>query len=209
MNLTIHQMPVLVVGGGVVGRRKAEAVASAGGRVTVVDPRPLSPWISGVVRHTAGSFVPSHLDGMRLVFACATQPVNAEVVAAANARGVWVCSATDPASGDFVLPSVAKRGQLTFAVSTGGASPALAKRLAAELLERYDDGYAEWVRVLGEVRREVLATVSDPGARRRLLEHFARPEWLERIRTAGADVALAEMRRLLESGLYNQPDCRG
>lgn len=193
MNLTIYQMPVLVVGGGAVGRRKAELVVNAGAGVTVVDPTPLSPWISGVARHTAESFTPEHLDGMRLAFACATQVVNAEVVSAAKARGVWVCSATDPTNGDFVLPSVAKRGALTFAVSTGGASPALAKRLATELLEQFDDSYAEWVRVLGEARREVLAKVSDPVARRRLLEDFARPDWLERIRTAGADVALAEM----------------
>lgn len=193
MNLTIYQMPVLVVGGGAVGRRKAELVANASGQVTVVDPKLLLPWISGVARHTAEPFTPAHLDGVRLAFACATQTVNAEVVSAAKARGVWVCSATDPTSGDFVLPSVAKRGSLTLAVSTGGASPALAKRLAAELLERFDDSYAEWVRVLGEARREVLAKVSDPSARRRLLEDFARPVWLERIRTAGADVTLAEM----------------
>lgn len=200
MNLTIYRSPVLVVGGGSVGRRKARLVSDSGGRVTVVDPRPLSPWISGVVRYTAKPFTSDHLDGMRLAFACATPVVNTVVVGAAKARGVWVCSATDPASGDFVLPSVAKRGDLTFAVSTGGASPALAKRLAAELLEQFDDGYAEWVQILGMVRKEVLAMVSDPVARRRLLEEFARPEWLARIRAVGADAALAEMRRQFGEG---------
>jgi len=193
VNLTICGRPVLVVGGGTVGRRKAAVAIAAGATVTVVDPRVVLPTLPIGVQHIAAAFAESHLNGMVLVFACATPEVNAAVVAAAKARGVWVCSATDPASGDFVLPSVARRGDLTLAVSTGGASPALAKRIAAELLDQFDDCYAEWVRVLGEVRTVVLAKVSDPVERRRLLEHFADPIWLERIRTAGADVVRAEM----------------
>jgi precorrin-2 dehydrogenase / sirohydrochlorin ferrochelatase len=193
MNLTLRGMPVLVVGGGTVGRHKAEVAAAAGGVVTVVDPNPRLVPLAAGVRHRVEPFAAEHLDGVRLAFACVTPQVNAAVVAAAKARGVWVCSASDPAGGDFVLPSVARRGELTFAVSTGGASPALAKRLAGELLEQFDDGYAEWVRVLGEVRAAVLANVGDAGERRRLLSEFAHPVWLERIRTAGADVALAEM----------------
>jgi precorrin-2 dehydrogenase / sirohydrochlorin ferrochelatase len=182
-----------VVGGGTVGRRKAELVAAAGGVVTVVDPcRELLPPMSGISRQ-AEPFSPAHLDGVRLAFACATPQVNAAVVVAAKARGVWVCSASDPASGDFVLPSVARRGELTFAVSTGGASPALARRIAAGLLDQFDDSYAAWVRVLGEVRSAALQHVPDPASRRRLLTGFADPIWLARIRTAGADVALAEM----------------
>lgn len=198
MNLTIHGTSVLVVGAGAVGRRKAETLAAGGGAVTVVDPRPLSWPVPHGVRHTAAVFSPDQLDGVRLAFACATPEVNAAVVAAAKARGVWVCSASDPAGGDFVLPSVVRRGGLTIAVSTGGASPALAKRIAAGLLDQFDDRYAEWVRVLGEVRTAVLATVADPGERRRLLDHFADPVWLERIRSAGADVVRAEMVATLE-----------
>lgn len=193
MNLTIRGTSVLVVGDGAVGRRKAERVAVAGGVVTVVDPRPPTlPSVPGTFRRVE-PFTAGHLDGVRLAFACATPEVNAAVVAAAKARGVWVCSASDPANGDFVLPCVARRGELTFAVSTGGASPALARRIADELRDHFDDTYAAWVRVLGEVRTAVLANVSDADARRRLLSEFADPIWLERIRTAGADVTLAEM----------------
>lgn len=192
VNLTTRGLPVLLVGGGTVGRRRAETLLAAGGLVTVIDPDPLAIPVPETV-HRREAFTPTHLDRMRLAFACATPEVNATVVAAAKARGVWVCSASDPAAGDFVLPSVVRRGDLTFAVSTGGASPALARRIAAGLLERFDDSYADWVRVLGEVRRVVLATVPDPATRRELLSAFASPEWLARIRTAGADVALAEM----------------
>ena len=200
MNLTIRGRSVLVVGGGGVGRRKAAVAVAAGATVTVVDPAALLPTLPPGVQHISQAFQASHLDAVTLAFACATPEVNAAVVVAANGRGVWVCSASDPAGGDFVLPSVARRGDLTFAVSTGGASPALARRIAAGLLDQFDDSYAEWVRVLGEVRREVLTRVSDPDARRRLLDGFADPIWLERIRTAGADVVRAEMMREVRAG---------
>jgi precorrin-2 dehydrogenase/sirohydrochlorin ferrochelatase len=200
MILTLRETSVLVVGGGTVGRRKAALVASAGGVVTVVDPRAVASALPVGVSHTAEPFADAHLAGARLAFACATPEVNAAVVAAAKARGVWVCSASDPASGDFVLPCVVRRGDLTFAVSTGGASPALARRIAADVLERYDDAYAEWVRVLGRVRCAVLTKVPDPAARRRLLEHFVDPIWLERIRAVGADVTLAEMLGRVSAG---------
>ncbi len=193
VNLTIRGRVVLVVGGGAVGRRKAAVAVAAGATVTVVDPGVVLPTPPAGVLHIPEPFADSHLDGVALAFACATPEVNVAVVVAAKARGVWVCSASDPASGDFVLPSVVRRGDLTFAVSTGGASPGLAKRIAAEVLDHFDDGYAEWVRVLGEVRTVVLANVLDAAERRRLLDGFADPVWLERIRTAGADVVRAEM----------------
>lgn len=192
MKLTVRGLPVLVVGGGAVGRRKAGLLAAAGAVVTIVDPGTVALSLTSV-RHTAEAFADSHLAGVRLAFACATPEVNRTVVAAARARGVWVCSASEPSSGDFVLPSAVSRGDLTFTVSTGGASPALAKRIAAGLLDQFDDGYAEWVRVLGEVRAAVLRDVSDANDRRRLLEGFADPRWLARVRTAGAAGALAEM----------------
>ncbi len=200
MNLTIRGWPVLVIGGGAVGRRKAETVAAEGAAVLVVDPKPPPVPLPQGVRHSPEAFARRHLDGVRLAFACATPDVNAEVVAQAKARGVWVCSASDPAAGDFVLPSVARRGGLTFTVSTGGASPALAKRITAELLDQFDESYAEWVRTLGEVRATVLAAVPDSAVRRRLLEDFTDPRWLERIRTAGADVTRAEMLGVVGSG---------
>jgi precorrin-2 dehydrogenase/sirohydrochlorin ferrochelatase len=194
MVLDLRGRTVLVVGAGRVGRRKAVAVVEAGGRVRLVDPEPTCasddhPLVDRLVE----PYSPAHLDEVALAFACATAEVNTTVVADARARGVWVCDAADATRGDFQLPSVVRRGELTIAVSTGGAAPALAARITDELAGRYDDAYAEWVRVLAAVRPAVLNEVPDPAVRRRLLRGFADPIWLERIRTAGPDVVLAEM----------------
>ncbi|MBX9622358.1 MAG: bifunctional precorrin-2 dehydrogenase/sirohydrochlorin ferrochelatase, partial [Gemmataceae bacterium] len=140
---------------------------------------------------------PDHLSGAALVFACATPEVNDRVAADAKARGVWVNAASDPAAGNIVLPAVVRRGGLTLAVNTGGASPALARRIREKLEAEFDESFAEWVALLDEVRAEVLAAVHDPTRRRELLDGFADWPWLERLRAEGPDAVRAAMRATL------------
>jgi precorrin-2 dehydrogenase / sirohydrochlorin ferrochelatase len=178
---------VVVVGGGKVGRRKAAAARAAGAVVVVVDP--VAP------ADISASYSQEHLDGAQLVFACATPDVNARVVADATARGLWVNSATD--DGDAILPAVVTRGDLTIAVSTGGASPALARRIREKLDAEFDDAFREWVQLLAELRPVVLVSVADPDRRRALLDDLADWRWLAAIRTDGVDAVRAAMRALV------------
>jgi len=187
---------VVVVGGGAVGMRKLTAVLECGAVVRVIDPRPL-PDLPPNVTHVAESYRTNHLAGAALVFACALPEVNAQVVADCRTRGVWVNAATSPADGDFALPAVVRRGDLTLGVSTGGASPALARRIREKLEAEFDAVFAEWVRLLADVRVEVLATVPEEDRRRELLDAFADWHWLTRLRSEGADAVLAAMRKFL------------
>jgi precorrin-2 dehydrogenase/sirohydrochlorin ferrochelatase len=189
---------VVVVGFGPVGRRKARAALDAGARVVVVDPNyPRSDGRGSPedgFTHLPEPYRPDHLDGAALVFACATAEVNARVVADAKARGVWVNSATDPEHGDCFLPALVRRGALTIAISTGGAAPALARRIRAKLEAEFDAAFGEWVQLLNELRPEVLAAVPDPNRRRALLDSLADWPWLDRIRAEGIDAVRAAMR---------------
>jgi precorrin-2 dehydrogenase/sirohydrochlorin ferrochelatase len=196
--LNLRSRRVLVVGAGPVGLRKARAAVDAGGQVLLVDPVPPSfeigdPLISRIVE----PYSSRHLEGMALVFACATPEVNAQVVSEAHTRHILVCDSAEPSRGDFHLPSVVRRGEFLLAVSTGGAAPRLARRIAARLADEFDDSSGDWVRILGEVRRIVLDTIPDAEVRRVWFERFSEPHWWERVRTAGAETAKAEMIALL------------
>jgi precorrin-2 dehydrogenase/sirohydrochlorin ferrochelatase len=91
------------------------------------------------------------LEGASLVFAATDRrEVNALVAREARERGILVNVADEPTEGDFALPSTLRRGHLQVAVSTGGASPALARRIRHELEDVF--GY-EWAGVVVELHR--------------------------------------------------------
>ena len=154
--------PCLVVGGGAVGERKVEDLRSAGARVTVVAPK-LTPHLAalagaGEIRHLAQDFRPEHVAGMALVLAATDDPeVNAKVSAAAQAASIWVNVADAPEFCTFIVPAQVRRGDLTVAISTGGASPALARKLRQELEQRFGPEYAPYLALLKAVRSRLLA----------------------------------------------------
>ena len=184
----------LVVGAGKVGLRKANAWRQAGGIVRFVDPKSdLEPG-GEIIRET---FAPRHLEDVALVFACATDEVNALVVATARANGLLVCDAAHPERGDFALPAIMRRGDLTIAVATGGTAPALAQRLRDRLESEFDESYADWTRILGAVRPTILNATENPETRRDLFRSLTDPSWLERLRQIGPEAAEAEMRQFI------------
>ncbi len=181
VTLDLSGRAVLVVGGGPVGRRKAAAVVAAGGVVTGVDPQEMATGAVGT--WVRAEYRPEHLDGVWLAFACATPEVNARVAADAADRRVWACDAGDPGRGGFTLPAVGRVGRLAVAVSTGGASPGLARTLCDELTARLTPADAAWAELLAELRPRLTAeqrrALADPVWRAR-----AAVEGIEAVRAA-------------------------
>jgi len=135
--LSLSGKRVLLVGGGTIAARKAHALARCGAHVKAV-----APLLSPAVIRTAETavrrrFRPEDLDGAALVI-CATddEKLNERVSALCRKRGIWANVVDRPRLCDFILPAVVRRGRLAIAVSTGGASPAMAKRLRRRL-ERF------------------------------------------------------------------------
>jgi precorrin-2 dehydrogenase/sirohydrochlorin ferrochelatase len=158
----IEDRPCLVVGGGAVGERKVQDLLAAGARVTVVS-QALTPHLAiladqGHLHFIQGDFSPQYLDGMTLVVgATDDQHVNREISAAAQARNLLVNIVDAPELCTFIVPAQVRRGPLTIAVSTGGASPALARQMREDLEQRFGPEYARYLRLLQGVRDRVLA----------------------------------------------------
>ena len=156
--LDLSVRPCLVVGGGAVAERKIEGLLEAGARVTVVSPslthRLLGLAADARFRWRPREYVAGDVEGFVLVMvATDDRSVNAAVAAACRERGILINCADDPVRCDFILPSVLKRGALTVTVSTGGASPTMARLVREELEALLPGDVAELTDVMAEVRR--------------------------------------------------------
>ena len=136
--LNLRDWPCLVVGAGRVGAGKAEVLVSAGARVRMVAPEPGEHAAElareGLLSLRKGHFEESDLDGCRLVVAATDdRALNRRIVALAEARGVLANSASEARIGHFSMPAIVDRSPVLAAVSTGGASPSLARYVRARL----------------------------------------------------------------------------
>ena len=160
--LEMKDRPCVVVGGGAVAERKVQGLLTAGARVTVVSPE-LTPALAalkaeGRLQHVARTYREGDLEGYEVaVVATDDGSVNAGVAREGRKRRVWVNAVDDPPNCDFILPSVIRRGELVIAVSTGGASPALARRLREELEAFLEEDNAPLAELLQDVRQELRA----------------------------------------------------
>ena len=173
--MNVRERSCLVVGGGAVGYRKAAGLLRAGARVRVVSPE-MDSRLEQAARESSGlslirrPFLPEDLEGTSLVFAATNNSrVNARIRQAAAEANVLCNAAEGEDKGDFILPSVVVRGDLLIAISTCGASPALAKRLRKELEASFGPEYGALARLLAAVRKRLLARGRDPEGHRRLL----------------------------------------
>ncbi|HEY4999849.1 MAG TPA: bifunctional precorrin-2 dehydrogenase/sirohydrochlorin ferrochelatase [Usitatibacter sp.] len=134
--LDVRGQSGLVVGGGEMAAKRAETLVRSGMRVTVVAPLlcdALAQWMrTGAIAHRAKRFEPADIEGAGVVVAATDdRAVNAAVAEAAKASRIPVNVVDDPSLSTFIVPAVVERAPILVAISTGGASPVLARRLGA------------------------------------------------------------------------------
>jgi len=97
---------------------------------------------------------------------------NQAVATEAREQRIWVNAADDPTNCDFILPAILRRGPVAVAVTTSGASPALARLIREELEDRVTENYGTMAECAAEVRRELRQRSKRPtaGAWRRALD---------------------------------------
>src|SRR3954471_17255674 len=146
----------LVVGGGTVGAEKAKGLLACGADVTVVSPDLNDELRALDVTWREGRYRRSDLRGAFLVVAATSiRSVNEQVHRDAEARAM-LCNVADvPDLCNFILPAVHREGPIAVAVSTGGASPALAKRLRSQIAALVGPKHAQLAEELRALRPEV------------------------------------------------------
>ena len=158
--LNIQGRKCVVVGGGEVAERKARALADQGASVTVISARVCDGLArlaeQGTIQISRRDYQSGDLEDALIAIAATDDPmVNMEVAREGRERGVLTNVVDDPEHSDFIVPSLLRRGDISIAVSTGGKSPALARRIRTELEQSFASEYASLALLISEVRQEL------------------------------------------------------
>jgi len=158
--LNISGKKCVVVGGGQVALRKVTTLLEHGASVEVISPDLCSELSqlaeSGEIGVLRRSYRAGDLqDAVIAIAATNDSNTNLEVVKEARRKAVLVNVVDDAESSDFIVPSYMRRGDVTIAISTGGRSPALARKIRNRLEKDFGDEYASLALLIDEVRAEV------------------------------------------------------
>jgi precorrin-2 dehydrogenase / sirohydrochlorin ferrochelatase len=154
----------LVVGGGDVGLEKVEGLLTCGAAVTLVAPAAHEELVAlaaeGSIAWERRRYEAADLEGSFLVIAATDDSeVNIAVHEDAEARAMLVNVVDVPPLCNFILPAIVRSGPLAIAISTAGASPALAKRMKREIAEQFGEDYARLAVILNDARGWAKATL--------------------------------------------------
>ena len=193
----------LVVGGGPVGAEKTEKLLDAGATVRLVSPQ-ITPELAALV--TAGridefhrrEYVTADLDGCLLVIAATNlAEVNLDVWQDAEARTMLVNVVDVPHLCNFIVPSIMRHGELAVAVSTGGASPIVARTVRQKIQAEIGPEWGELVALMRQTRDELKERFTTMPTRAAAVERLLESGIVERLAEGDRPAALALMREHL------------
>ena len=192
----------LVVGGGDIGLEKVEGLLACDADVTLVTPeahpalRELAA--EGSIRWERREYEPADLEGCLIAIAATDDTeANIRVFNDAETRAMLVNVVDVPPLCNFILPAIVRTGPLAVAISTAGASPALAKRMKREIAEQFGEPYADLAVMLNDARGWAKATLPTYQDRKEFFEQIVNgdPDPIELLRDGDA----GRVRQLIEA----------
>jgi len=171
--LSLKGRPALIVGGGEAAARKLRLLQKAGAAVTVVAPKLLPEIVQSGARLRQRGFVAGDVTGQAIVFAATgIAEVDDRVAESARDKGLpWNVTDRAEASG-FILPAIVERDPVVIAISSGGAAPALVRRLRERIERMLPARLGQLARFADSFRGAVKGLLPDGGSRRRFWERF-------------------------------------
>ena len=203
INVNIDGLQTLVVGGGQIAYRKVLSLLEYGAKVKVVSPE-LVDELAALqdIEIVKREYVEGDIDGAILVIsATSSQEANRMVYNHSSAAGILVNVVDQPELCSFIFPSVVSRGELIISVSSGGASPTLAKELRHQITDMVGPEYEGHVQFLAEMREAVKKTTPDIATRSKIAKQLAAPRFREIIENSGMDEARAQAKVVIDETL--------
>jgi precorrin-2 dehydrogenase/sirohydrochlorin ferrochelatase len=192
----------LVVGGGDVGLEKVEGLLTCDADVTLVAPEAhpalVELALEGSIVWERREFADSDLEGCLIAIAATNDTdVNISVFDGAERRAMLVNVVDVPPLCNFILPAIVRTGPLAVAISTAGASPALAKRMKREIAQLFGEPYAQLAILLNDARGWAKATLPTFQDRKEFFEAIVggEPDPIALLRAGEID----RVRELIES----------
>ena len=203
MNVRLTGKRCLVIGGGNVALRKVRGLLAAGATVEVIAPQNVTELeelaAQGKImlqrQEYAPEMMPKVTEGCFLLV-CATNDaaVNRAAALGAKAAGILVNTPAEPELSDFFVPSVLRRGNIMFTVSTGGASPALSRVLKKKLARDFPPNYAAWSEKVAAIRHELKFRGTDSRAREEFWRRALSDEVMKLVQQGETEQAEVELR---------------
>jgi precorrin-2 dehydrogenase/sirohydrochlorin ferrochelatase len=197
----------VVVGGGEVGLEKVEGLLACDGRVVLVAPEAVPELqelaAEGSIEWERREYEAADLEGTFVVIASTNDTdVNIRVYEDAERRAMLVNVVDVPPLCNFILPAIVRTGPLAVAISTAGASPALAKRIKSEIAATYGEPYARLAVLLNDARGWAKATLPTYQDRKAFFEGIVNgsPDPIELLR-AGDERAVVELIEAAKRGV--------
>lgn len=208
--LNITDRPCLVIGGGDIALRKIRRLLRANARVTVVAPELCNDLkllaSDREISHIASAFKPEHLDDMSLVIAATDDnEVNRQVSELAQAKHIPVNVVDNPSLCSFIMPSIIDRSPVQIAISTGGASPVLARLLRAKLETLIPSSFGRLADLMSRYRQHVRDRYPEMRARRRFWENILQGPIAEMLYAGQDKAALKALEKKLDGDVEPVP----
>ncbi len=190
--LALNGKKAVVIGGGKVAERKAATLIKAGALVEVISPaitKVLRDYRKrGLIRHKRKSYEKGDLRGAFIVIAAtSSKETNSKVDKDAE---LLVNVVDTPSEGNFIVPSIVRRGPLTIAISTEGCSPAVSKAIRKEIQSLYGPEFAKYLRLAGRIRKEAMTAIKNDRERERFLKRLGSGKIFDILRNKGYKAVL-------------------
>jgi precorrin-2 dehydrogenase / sirohydrochlorin ferrochelatase len=202
INLNLAGKTCLVVGGNEAALRKIRSLLESGASVTVVAPKVIHEIETlnrmKLLRWKKKPFSRQDLNSTFIVFsATGDAAVDRKVAAEANKKHLFINVADNGQLSSFISPAIIRRGNLMFAVSTGGQTASLATAIQRELETRYGREYAKFLKLLGEIRGDVPEKILDSEKSKEMVKKLTQPDLMELQSRRNLSQFMTEIKKIL------------